>query len=264
MKQLQSFNFNDRNVRTVEKDNQVWFVLKDVADVLEIGHVPALKQRLSDDVVSNYPIPDSLGRQQDTTIINEDGLYDVILESRKPEARTFRKWVTGEVLPAIRKHGAYMTESTIEKALNDPDFLIQLAGKLKEERQARIEAEQAKKIAEMKLTEQRPKVIFAEALETSGSSILIGELAKLLRQNGIDIGQNRLFDRLRNEGYLMRTKGERWNDPTQRAMDMGLLEIKKRTINAPDGSVKTIKTTKVTGKGQIYFINKFKGGERHA
>lgn len=261
MKKLQSFSFNEHDVRTVEKDNQVWFVLKDVCEVLELSNARMVKERLSDDVSSTYPIPDALGRQQETTIINEDGLYDVILESRKPEARAFRKWVTGEVLPTIRKHGAYMTSETLEKALASPDFLIQLAGKLKEEQQARIAAEQAKQIAEVQLTEQRPKVIFAEALETSGNSILIGELAKLLRQNGINIGQNRLFDRLRNEGYLMRTKGERWNDPTQRSMDMGLLEIKKRTINAPDGSVKTIKTTKVTGKGQIYFINKFKGLE---
>lgn len=253
MNPMQVFNFNGTQVRTVEKDGEPWFVLKDVCDVLDIDQVAGIKRRLSDDVISNHPIPDALGRLQDTTIINEDGLYDVILESRKPEAKAFRKWVTSEVLPTIRKHGGYLTPEKIEEVLLNPDTIIQLATQLKEERKA-------KQQLQAKIEQDKPKVLFAEALETSGNSILIGELAKLLKQNGVDIGQNRLFERLRQEGYLMRTRDDRWNDPTQRSMEMGLFEVKVRTINNPDGSVRTTKTTKVTGKGQIYFINKFKNG----
>lgn len=258
MKQLQSFNFNSHNIRTVEKDNQIWFVLKDVCEVLEIGNPSDVKARLSDGVVSIEGIPDAKGRTQQATIISEDGLYDVILESRKPEARAFRKWVTGEVLPTIRKHGAYMTEGTIEKALNDPDFLIQLAGKLKEEKQARLEAEHARNIAELQLTEQRPKVIFADAVTASKTSILVGELAKLLKQNGHNIGQNRMFQWLRDKGYLIRRQGTDYNMPTQQSMELGLFEIKETSITHSDGHITISKTPKVTGKGQMYFINKFK------
>ncbi|HZG81583.1 MAG TPA: phage antirepressor KilAC domain-containing protein [Brevibacillus sp.] len=139
----------------------------------------------------------------------------------------------------------------LERFLLNPDTIIRIAQNWKAEQELRIAAEK-------KIEEDRPKVIFAEALETSRNSILIGELAKLLKQNGVDIGQNRLFERLRIEGYLMRTRDERWNDPTQKALELGLFEIKKRSINNPDGSVRVVKTTKVTGKGQIYFINKYK------
>lgn len=244
------FNFNNAQIRVIEKNDQPWFVLKDVCDVLGLRS-PDVRQRLSDDVVSTHTVEDTLGRANNATIINEDGLYDVILESRKPEARAFRKWVTSEVLPSIRQHGGYLTPQKIEEVLLNPDTIIDLAQRLKKanEEKARLAAQ---------IEADKPKVLFAEALETSGSSILIGELAKILKQNGIDIGQNRLFQWLRQEGYLMKTKDERWNDPTQKAMELGLFEIKKRTINSPDGSVRTVKTTKVTAKGQIYFINKFK------
>jgi prophage antirepressor-like protein len=253
MNQLQVFNFNDAEIRTIEKDGQPWFVLKDVCEVLGLRS-PDVRQRLSDDVVSTHTITDTIGRANTATIINEDGLYDVILESRKPEARAFRKWVTSEVLPAIRQHGGYLTPAKIEEVLLNPDTIIDLAQRLKQANE-----EKAKLAAQIEAN--KPKVLFAEALETSGNSILIGELAKLLKQNGIEIGQNRLFERLRQEGYLMRTKDERWNDPTQKALELGLFEIKKRTINSPDGTVRTVKTTKVTGKGQIYFINKYKSAE---
>lgn len=245
----QIFNFNGVQVRTVNKNGEPWFVLKDVCDVLGLRS-PDVRQRLSDDVVSTHTVTDSIGRTNAASIINEDGLYDVILESRKPEARSFRKWVTSEVLPSIRKHGAYMTPATIEKTLTDPDFIIKLATAMKEEQQRRI-------AAETKIEIDRPKVIFAEALETSNDTILIGELAKLLRQNGIEIGEKRLFALLRDEGYLGK-KGEYYNIPTQRSMELGLFQIQTRTINSSSGS-KVTKTTKVTGKGQIYFINKFKG-----
>src|SRR5690606_41025388 len=192
----------------------------------------------------------NLGRQGETNVVNEYGLYSLVLGSRKPEAKEFKRWITHEVIPSIRKHGAYMTPETIEKVLSDPDTIIQLATTLKEERAKRMQAEAL-------IEKQRPKVLFANAVETSENSILVGELSKILRQNGIDIGQNRLFRWLRENGYLCKQRGENYNLPTQYAMDLGLFEIKKRTINNPDGSVRVTRTPKDTGKGQIYFINKF-------
>lgn len=199
------------------------------------------------------------GGKQNKKFVNESGLYSLIFGAAKqgnnPEiqekAKQFKRWVTSEVLPAVRQHGGYLTPQKIEEVLLNPDTIIDLAQRLKQanEEKARLAA---------KIEADKPKVLFAEALETSGNSILIGELAKILKQNGINIGQNRLFEWLRQEGYLMKTRDERWNDPTQKAMELGLFEIKKRTINSPDGSVKTVKTTKVTPKGQIYFVNKFK------
>ena len=174
----------------------------------------------------------------------------IVLEKYRKQGKQFKRWITHEVIPSIRKHGAYMTPETIEKVLSDPDTIIKLATTLKEERQKRLEAE---KIIE----QQKPKVLFAEAVETSESSVLVGELAKILRQNGIDIGRNRLFRWLRENGYLCKQRGENYNLPTQYSMNLGLFEIKKRIINNPDGSVRVTRTPKVTGKGQIYFVNKF-------
>lgn len=193
------------------------------------------------------------------TIINESGLYNVILRSDKPEAKPFRKWVTSEVLPTIRRHGVYMTPETIEKALTDPDTIIQLATTLKEERDARM-------ALEAKAEADKPKVLFADAVSASHTSILVGDLAKLLRQNGVEIGQNRLFRFLRDNGYLC-SHGERYNLPTQRSMDRGWFQVKETTINQPDGSIRVTRTVKVTGKGQQYFINLFlssKGDEKDA
>lgn len=237
------------NVRIVmNESSEPLFCLADVCKTLDLRQGD-VRQRLSDGVVSTQPIIDSLGREQQANFVNEDGLYDVILDSRKPEAKQFRKWVTSEVLPSIRRHGAYMTPETIEKALLDPDTVIQLATTLKEERQKRLQAEQ-------KNEEMKPKVLFADAVATSQRSCLVSELAKILNQNGIDIGQNRLFQWLRRNGYLC-TKGESYNQPTQKAMNLELFEIKKTSIAKPDGSVLVSTTTKVTGKGQIYFVNKF-------
>lgn len=185
------------------------------------------------------------------SFITNLALNRVLGKSEKPKAEPFQDWLYEDVLPSVQKHGGYLTPEKIEEVLLNPDTIIRLATDLKKEREARI------RLAE-RVKRDKPKVIFAEALETSTSSILIGELAKLLKQNDISIGQNRLFEKLRQEGYLIKAKGERWNDPTQMAMEMGLFEIKKRVINSPDGSTKTTKTTKVTGKGQIYFVNKFK------
>lgn len=190
------------------------------------------------------------GGQQTIKFIDEGNLYRLISRSKLSGAEIFESWVFDEVLPSIRKHGGYLTAEKVEEALLNPDTLIRLATELKNEREERVKLQ-------VKSDAERPKVIFAEALETSNSSILIGELAKLLKQNGVDVGQNRLFEQLREEGYLGK-KGEHYNMPTQRSMELKIFEIKKRTINNPDGSVRVTRTPKVTGKGQIYFINKFK------
>lgn len=252
MDKIQIFqNESFGSVRIAGTSEQPLFCLADVCKILELGNPSQVKSRLDDGVISNEVIPDSLGRQQETTFVNEDGLYDVILDSRKPQARAFRKWITSEVLPSIRKHGAYMTQETIEKALTSPDFLIQLATNLKEEQQRRIEAERTIKA-------NAPKVLFADAVSASQRSCLVAELAKILQQNGINIGQNRLFAWMRKNGYLC-SRGQYYNQPTQKAMELGLFELKQTTITKPDGTVLVTTTTKITGKGQVYFVNKFLG-----
>lgn len=249
MNELQHFDFKGQQVRTVVVDNEPMFVGKDVADIL--GY-----QNGSRDVNTHVEEEDRLkyqigtsGQAREMTIINESGLYSLVISSKLPTAKEFKHWVTHEVLPSIRKHGAYMTPETIEKAIYDPDFIINLATQLKNE-QAKTAALKADNET------MKPKALFADAVATSHTSILIGDLAKLIRQNGVDIGQNRLFAWLREHGYLIGS-GDRRNMPTQRAMDLGLFDIKERTFQNPDGSVRITKTTKVTGKGQQYFINKF-------
>jgi len=246
---MKAFHYAGNNVRTAIKGDTVWFVAKDVCDILDISNSRQALTRLDEDekdVISN----DTLGGQQNLQSVNESGLYTLILSSRKLEAKKFKRWVTHEVIPAIRKHGGYLTPEKVEEALNDPDTIIMLATRLKEEQAQRAEIEKQR-------TLDRPKVLFAEALETSKHSILIGELAKLMKQNGVDMGQKRLFDWLRTNGYLIRKPGDEYNNPTQKSMNLGLFEIKKRTILNSDGSSRITKTTKVTGKGQLYFINKF-------
>lgn len=250
--QLQVFNHEKfGEVRTIIKNNEAWFIGKDVAEALGYKRpTKAVQDHIDIEDIDEVPIQDSIGRNQNTPIINESGMYSLILRSDLSSAKEFKRWVTSEVLPSIRKHGAYMTEQTLEKALTSPDFLIQLATNLKEEQERNRQLQEANDI-------MKPKALFADAVETSGNSILVGQLAKLIKQNGIDIGQNRLFEWLRNNGYLIKRKGEDFNTPTQRSMDLKLMEIKKRTITNPDGSVRVTKTTKITGKGQIYFINRF-------
>lgn len=230
-------------------DGEPWFVLKDVCRVLEIGNSRMIANRLDADEKGVSQI-DTLGGKQETTVINESGLYNVILRSDKPEAKPFRKWVTSEVLPAIRKHGAYMTPETLQAAILNPDTMIQLCQQLK--------AEQDKNtMLSARVTELEPKGIFADAVSTSNNSILIGELAKIIRQNGVDMGQNRLFEWMRENGYLIRGSRTDRNMPTQRSMELGLFEIKETTICHSDGHTSINKTPKVTGKGQVYFINLF-------
>ncbi|QEK11658.1 hypothetical protein FQB35_04385 [Crassaminicella thermophila] len=255
MNDLQIFkNREFGQVRVVTKDNEPWFVGKDVATIL--GYSNASKAVMvhvdDDDKIKEMIAHSQNGNmvKSQTTLINESGLYSLILSSKLPNAKKFKRWVTSEVLPSIRKHGAYMTDDTLEKALTSPDFLIQLATKLKEEKQKRIEAER-------KIEKDKPKVLFADAVSASKTSILVGDLAKLLKQNGIDTGAKRLFKWLRDNGYLIRRKGTDYNMPTQRSMELGLFEVKETSITHSDGHVTVNKTPKVTGKGQQYFINKF-------
>lgn len=248
MNNIQIFSSQEfGDIRVFHNNGQPWFCLTDVCKILRLDQPSRVKERLNLDGVTTSKVIDSLGREQQANFINESNLYKVIFQSRKVEAEKFTEWVTSDVLPSIRKHGMYAQD----ELLDNPDLLIQVATQLKKEREEKM-------LLQVKIEEDKPKVLFAEALEVSDNTILIGELAKLLRQNGIDIGQNRLFERLRNDGFLIRKKGESYNLPTQKSMDMDLFQIKTRTINNPDGSIRTTRTTKVTGKGQIYFINKFK------
>lgn len=235
-------------VRTVAVNEEVMFCLTDVCKALELTNAPEVKKRLNKDGISTIDTIDRMGRTQGATFINESNLYKTIFQSRKESAERFTDWVTSEVLPSIRKHGGYMTPDKIEEALLNPDTLIQLAQTLKEEREK-------SKVLKEQIETNAPKVIFADAVSASHTSILIGDLAKLLKQNGVDTGQKRLFDWLRENGYLMKS-GSSKNMPTQKSMDKELFEVKETTINNPDGSIRITKTTKVTGKGQQYFINK--------
>lgn len=246
MSGLQIFNSNEfGQIRTIIKDNEPMFCLGDLCKALELT-AKGVKQRLDDEVISNYPIEDSLGRKQNTLFVNEDGLYDVILESRKDSAKKFRKWVTSEVLPSIRKSGGYIAG---QEQMSDSELMAKallVAQKQIEERNKQIEIMQ-------------PKAIFADAVATSKTSILVGDLAKLICQNGYQIGQKRLFEWLRNNGYLIKRKGSDWNMPTQKSIEMGLFEIKESTRIDGNGCNVTTRTPKATGKAQVYFINKFIG-----
>lgn len=250
MNELQIFKNNQfGEVRTKVINNEPYFSLNDVCRILEINNPRMAKTRLNGDGVSTTDGVDSLGRKADVTMINEPNLYKLVFQSRKAEAEKFADWVTSEVLPSIRKHGAYMSSEVIEKTLSDPDYLIRLATNLKEEKAKRA-------LAEAQIEKDKPKVLFADSCEVAENSILIGEFAKRLKQNGFDIGQNKLFEWLRQHDYLCKS-GERKNLPTQYAMELGLFEIKTRVLSNPNGSVRTTSTTKITGRGQIYFTNKF-------
>ena len=248
MNDLQIFKSDQfGEIRTVEADGKVLFCGADIANAL--GYTNARKA-LSDHCkgVTKRDTPTN-GGIQSLSFIPEGDVYRLITHSKLPAAQQFESWVFDEVIPSIRRNGAYMTDSTLEQALTSPDFLIQLATKLKEEKAKRAELE-------AKVEQDKPKVLFAQAVETAHNSILIGDLAKILKQNGVQTGQKRLFEQLRQEGYLIKG-GSSHNMPTQRAMEMGLFEVKESTVNNPDGSVRINRTTKVTGKGQTYFINKF-------
>ena len=245
MSNVQVFNFQSQKIRSMLIDEEPWFVAKDICAILDIRNSRDAINSLDYDE-KGVVTTDTPGGRQNMTGVNESGLYTLIFKSRKPEARKFRKWVTSEVLPRIRKTGGFQNGQ-------HPRIPQTYAEALQ------AAAEQAQKVEEQQrqLEAQKPKVMFADAIETSKTSILIGELSKLLRQNGIKIGQNRLFEWMRTNGYLISRKGSDYNMPTQRAMELELFEIKETAITNDDGHIRIRKTTKVRGKGQRYFLNKF-------
>lgn len=259
MNNLKIFENNEfGEVRTTVIDDEPYFSLNDVCRILEIKNPRDAKSRLNLDGVGTTDGVDSLGRRTDVTMINESNLYKLIFQSRKPEAERFADWVTSEVLPSIRKHGAYMTDGVIERTLTDPDYLIMLATNLKEEKAKRA-------LAEAVNERNKPKVLFADTVSASKRSCLMGELAKMISQEAIrqgkldkKIGQNKLFAWMRNKGYLCKG-GERRNQPKQTYIEQGLFEMKKGSYINSDGVSIITTTPKVTGKGQIYFVNKFLG-----
>ena len=248
MANIQVFEYQSNKVRTVDVDGEAWFVLKDVCEILGISNHKMTVQRLDEDEVSQTYLTDSMGRQQSTTIINESGLYHVILRSDKPEAAPFRRWVTNDVLPAIRKTGSYNAPQLTRSQLLATALIA--AHEELEEKDKQIET-------------MKPKALFADAVSASKKSILVGEMAKLLSQNGINIGQNRLFDWLRRNGYLIKDpKRSDYNLPTQRSMEMGLFEIKETTIQHCD-HISINRTPKISGRGQVYFVNLFLKAEKN-
>lgn len=254
-KALQVFNYEGFQLRTVEENGVAWFAARDIAQALGysmdggmtkyFAHVPEIwkgGKRIS-----------TPGGYQEMLCLTENGVYFFLGRSDKERAIPYQMWIAGEVMPSIRKHGMYITPSKVEDILSNPDAFIEVLQAYKSEKTKR-------EALEAKVEEDRPKVIFADALEISNESILIGNLAKILRQNGVEIGQNRLFNFLREEGYLIRRKGECWNMPTQDSIERGFFEVKTRVINNADGSSKVVRTTKVTPKGQMHFVNMFLKG----
>lgn len=245
MNELQIFKNNTfGNVRVLEQGGEPWFVAKDVCECLAISKHRDAISRLDADERGSVKV-DTLGGKQEMATVNEYGLYSLVLSSRKQEAKEFKRWITHEVIPSIRKYGSF--NMAIPRTL--PDALNAYAREIEahQKTQALLEA-------------QRPKVLFADSVAASHTSILIGELAKLLHQNGVkDMGQKRLFAWMREHGYLISRKANDYNMPTQRAMELGLFQIKETTVTHSDGHISVSKTPKVTGKGQQYFIEKFLG-----
>lgn len=250
--QVQLFNFKGQQVRTVTINEEPYFVGKDVTDILGYANTrDALHKHVDGEDKNTVAIRDGIKRgNPNQTVINESGLYSLILSSKLPQAKEFKRWVTSEVLPTIRKHGAYMTDQKAAAIVTDKGSLADLL------QQA---AEQLKR-KDIQIEQMKPKALFADAVSTSDTPILVGELAKILHQNGVSMGQNRMFRWLRDNGYLISKKGTSYNMPTQRAMELGLFKIKENAITHSDGHVTITKTPKVTGKGQVYFVNKFVQG----
>ena len=257
MNGLQIFNSEEfGEIRTITKDNETYFVGKDVAKALGFTNPrDAITTHVFDEDKGVDTI-DTPGGKQSMTVINESGVYALVFGSRLESAKRFKHWVTSEVIPSIRKNGGYIAgqetlsdEELMAKALLVANNKIAERDKIIEQKQARIE-------------QMKPKEIFADAVAASHTSILVGDLAKLICQNGYQIGQKRLFDWLRANGYLVKS-GDSYNMPTQRYVEQGLFEIKESNLVNPDGSVRITKTTKVTGKGQVYFVNKFLKGAKN-
>lgn len=252
MNELKIFqNSEFGTIRTLSINNEPWFIGKDVASILGYSNTRKALNDHVDDEDKGVTKCDTLGGAQEMTIINESGLYSLILSSKLPKAKEFKRWVTSEVLPSIRKTGGYIAGAN---EMSDEEIMAKalLIGKRTiEQQKARIEQ------LESDTTRMKPKEIFADAVSASKQSILVGELAKLLRQNGVEIGQNKLFAWLRENGYLIKAKRSDYSMPTQRSMNMKLFEIKETAITHSDGHVSVNKTVKVTGKGQVYFVNLF-------
>lgn len=247
MNELQIFeNSEFGTIRTVQFEGKTYFVANDVAKALGYKRpADAVTAHCKGSVKHRY-LTD--GGEQELKLIPEGDIYRLVIKSQLPSAGKFESWVFDEVLPSIRKHGMY----AVDDLINNPDLAIKAFTALKEEKERNRALQEDN-------DRMRPKEVFADAVATSHTSILIGDLAKLLKQNGVDIGQKRLFIWMRDNGYLIKRKGSDWNMPTQKSMELGLFEVKESTVNNPDGSVRINKTTKVTGKGQQYFINKFLG-----
>lgn len=254
MNNLQIFDSPDfGQIRTIQQNGEPWFVGKDVADILGYQNGSRdVNRHVDEDDRQNYQ-NGTFESNRGLTIINESGLYSLILSSKMPKAKEFKRWVTSEVIPAIRKTGGYIAGS---ESMTDAEIMakaVLVAQSTIRQRDQRI------KELESDVAAAKPKVLFADAVSASDSTILIGDLAKLIKQNGHPIGQKRLFCWMREQGYLIKRAGADYNSPTQRAMEMGLFKIKETAISHSDGHVSVSKTTKVTGKGQQYFINKFCG-----
>lgn len=253
MNEIQIFNNKEfGNIRTVNIDGEPWFVGKDVAEALGYSNSrKALADHVHDDD-KGVTKCDTLGGKQDLTVINESGLYALIFGSKLEAAKRFKHWVTSEVLPAIYHNGGYIQG---QENLSDTELMakaILVAQKTIEQKNQIIEQQKEK------IEQDRPKTIFADAVSASETSILVGDLAKLICQNGYQIGQKRLFEWLRQNGYLMKCGSSR-NMPTQRYLEQGLFEVKESNVQNPDGSIRITRTTKITGRGQLYFVNKFLG-----
>lgn len=247
--EIRKFDFRGASLRTLtDEAGEPWFVAKDVCDILEISNPSDALKRLDDDERSRF----NLGRQGETNIVNEAGLYVLVLGSRKPEAHEFKRWVTHEVLPQIRKTGGYIPATDADDDMTILAKAVMIGQRTMEQQQRKI-AEQQTRIVELE-----PKARFADAVAASDGTCLVGELAKMLRQNGMDIGQNRLFRLLQADGYLGKSGSNR-NVPTQRAMELGLFRIKETTVTHADGHTTVSRTPKVTGKGQRYFIDRYWG-----
>ena len=253
MNNLQIFNSDEfGEIRTVLNNETPMFCLSDVCKALGLSQPSKVKERLNQKGVNSIPTL-TKGGMQNLLYIDESNLYKTIFQSRKESAERFTDWVTSKVLPSIRKHGGYISG---QESMTDDELLAKalLVAQSKIAERDRLIAEKQKDIERM-----RPKEIFADAVASSKQSILIGQLAKLICQNGCSIGQQRLFKWLRENGYLMKC-GDNYNMPMQRYVEQGLFEVKESSVSNPDGSVRLTRTTKVTGKGQQYFINKFLKG----
>ena len=245
--EIQQFDFKGASLRTLtDEAGEPWFVAKDVCDILGHSNVSMALDRLDDDERSKF----NLGRQGEANIVNEAGLYVLVLGSRKPEAHEFKRWVTHEVLPQIRRTGGYIPTTDVDDDMTILAKAVMIGQHTMEAQKQRI-AEQQTRIVELE-----PKARFADAVAASDGTCLVGELAKMLRQNGLKVGQNRLFRILRDDGYLGKSASNR-NVPTQRAMELGLFRIKETTVTHADGHTTVSRTPKVTGKGQTYFIRRY-------